>query len=218
MRTKTLLLTAALSAAGIATSMAQVYSVNAVGYVNTPLAKGFNLITNPLDNKAGNTIQNLFGTIPNIMNGFTVYKFANGQFTTPAQYDDLSLDFEPPTAGAQVIAPGEGVFAFNPGPAALTVTFVGDVPQGTLNRDLPKGFSLVGSAVPQAGTVSTLGYTPAEGDVFYQFDEANQKYLTPKSFDLGSWDPAEPSLDVGEAAFVFKETAGSWNRTFNVNQ
>ena len=41
MRTKTLLLTAALCAAGIATSKAQVYSVNAVGYVNTALVKAF---------------------------------------------------------------------------------------------------------------------------------------------------------------------------------
>src|SRR5439155_26780565 len=34
MRTKTLLLPAALSAAGLASATAQVYSVNAVGYVN----------------------------------------------------------------------------------------------------------------------------------------------------------------------------------------
>jgi hypothetical protein len=66
MRTKTLLLTAALCAAGIATSKAQVYSVNAVGYVNTSLLKGFNLVSNPLDNKAtdGNKIKNLFASLP----------------------------------------------------------------------------------------------------------------------------------------------------------
>ena len=65
MRTKTLLLTAALCAAGIATSKAQVYSVNAVGYVNTALKPGYNLISNPLDNKAanGNTIANLFASL-----------------------------------------------------------------------------------------------------------------------------------------------------------
>src|SRR5947199_53123 len=34
MRTKTLLLSAALTAAGVCSSLAQVYSVNAVGYVN----------------------------------------------------------------------------------------------------------------------------------------------------------------------------------------
>ena len=48
MRTKTLLLTAALSAAGIATSMAQVYSANAVGYVNKLIPTGFSMIANPV--------------------------------------------------------------------------------------------------------------------------------------------------------------------------
>jgi hypothetical protein len=79
MRTKTLLLTAALSAAGVATSMAQgaVYSVNAVGYVNTPLVAGFNLVSNPLNNTAanGNTIESLFAGVPD---GTQVYKFENG--------------------------------------------------------------------------------------------------------------------------------------------
>ena len=37
MRTKTLLLTAALTAAGALTSMAQVYSINIVGYINLPV-------------------------------------------------------------------------------------------------------------------------------------------------------------------------------------
>ena len=47
MRTKTLLLTAALAAAGVVSSMAQVYSVNSVGYVNLTLPNGFSMIANP---------------------------------------------------------------------------------------------------------------------------------------------------------------------------
>ena len=50
MRTKTLLLTAALSAAGLATSMAQVYSVNAVGYVNVSVpANSYAIVGVPLN-------------------------------------------------------------------------------------------------------------------------------------------------------------------------
>jgi len=215
MRTKTLLLTAALSAAGIATSMAQVYSVNAVGYVNTTLPKGFSLITNPLNNTAGNTVANLFGTNASLPENFTVYKFDNGKFLTPASFS--FGEFSPTTAANYVISPGEGVFAFNPAAAPVTITFVGEVPQGNLTRTLAKGFNLVGSAVPQAGTVSSLGYVPAEDDTFYQFDTAAQKYSTPKTFSFGAWDPAEPSLQVGEAAFVFKTQAGTWPRNFQVN-
>src|SRR3954468_1352288 len=48
MRTKTLLLTAALAAAGAASAMAQnVYSVNAVGYVNKSVVHGYSIVANP---------------------------------------------------------------------------------------------------------------------------------------------------------------------------
>ena len=47
MRTKALLLTAALGLASVATSMAQaVYSVNVVGYINLTMKPGFNLVAN----------------------------------------------------------------------------------------------------------------------------------------------------------------------------
>src|SRR6266851_4855036 len=50
MRTKTLVLTAAISAAALATSMAQVVSVNAVGYVRVTVAAGnLQLLANPLN-------------------------------------------------------------------------------------------------------------------------------------------------------------------------
>src|SRR5437763_15367210 len=50
MRTKTLLLTAAVLAAGLGASVAQtVFSVNAVGYVNVTIKPGYNLICNPLN-------------------------------------------------------------------------------------------------------------------------------------------------------------------------
>jgi len=81
MRTKALLLAAAFAAAGVATSMAQaVYSVNAVGYVNTTLVPGFQLVSNPL-NAADNKIETLFSNMQGgVRDGTTVYKFTNGQF------------------------------------------------------------------------------------------------------------------------------------------
>ena len=85
MRTKSILLGAALLAAGVATSMAQVsnvYSVNVVGYVNLNLTNGLNLISNPLDavgngGAASNTIANVFGVVPD---GTQVYKFTNSGY------------------------------------------------------------------------------------------------------------------------------------------
>ena len=144
MRTKTLLLTAALGIASAATSMAQtaVYSVNAVGYVNKPLPVGFSIVANPL-NASPNTVATVFagGAIP----GMAVYKFetvggylVNGYNLPPgggaAEWDDPTQPF----------APGEGAFVSNPGPGPVTITFVGEVPQGTLTTPVHAGFTLVG--------------------------------------------------------------------------
>jgi len=138
MRTKTLLLTAALSAAGIATSMAQtaVYSVNAVGYVNKPIVAGFNLISNPLiatDMK----ISTLFAGLPD---DSVVYKYVPGSGFASTTKDGAFLG-----ANANLtVAPGEGVFVRSP--SAVTVTFVGEVPQNSngqpLTTPLVAGFQI----------------------------------------------------------------------------
>ena len=52
---KALLFMAALGAAGIATSVAQSFSVNAVGFVNQTIPNNFSMIANPFKN-ATNTL------------------------------------------------------------------------------------------------------------------------------------------------------------------
>ena len=224
MRTKTLLLTAALSAAGIATSMAQVYSVNAVGYVNTTLVPGFNLVSNPLDNKTGNTIANLFGTgiAGGPPDGLIVYYFnATTDSYVTALYDGLLQAWSPAAAGNQAVVPGEGVFVFNPNAGNVTATFVGEVPQGSLANPLPQGFSIKASQVPQAGTITALGYgdDAVDGDIIYKWNSATDVYSS-HVYDglLTAWTPTEPIIAVGEAFFLFKAAAGTWDRDFNVNQ
>jgi hypothetical protein len=222
MRTKTLLLTAALSAAGIATSMAQVYSVNAVGYVNTTLLPGFNLVSNPLNNTTGNTIQNLFGTgiQGTIPNGLLVYYFnpTTDAFVT-AGYDDIDGVFLPAPAAATVVAPGNGVFVLNPSSANVTCTFVGEVPQDAAsNQDLPQGFSIKASTVPVEGTVVALGLPAAQGDLIYEWDAVNDRYVSASYDDIDqTWLPAVPNIAVGEAFFLFKAAAATWTRNFKVN-
>jgi len=222
MRTKTLLLTAALSAAGVASSMAQgtVFSVNAVGYVNTTVGPKFSLISNPLT-ASDNTINTLFhsgiqGTIPD---GFTVFRFVGTGFIA-AQYDIFSDAFLPTSSASQSVLPGEGFFVRNPSTTAVTVTFVGEVPQGTLANTYPKGFSIRASQVPQAGKIDTdLGFKGVDGDVVFQYDNVKQAYIA-NSFDIfgGTFLPNTPTLAVGEAVFLKAATGGTWTRTFNVNQ
>lgn len=214
MRTKTLLLTAALSAAGIATSMAQVYSVNAVGYVNKDLVAGFNLLSNPLRSTEanGNQIQNLFNSLPN---GTAVYQFTGTKFDIATKDPDFGWD--PANVADNEVLPGSGVFVRVSAPA--TVTFVGEVPQGTLSTPLPVGFSIVSSQVPQSGTATALGYVPAGGDALYFWDKVGQKYVI-RGYDaeFGEFDGPLPTLEPGDAFFMRKTTAGTWTRTFSVNQ
>jgi hypothetical protein len=216
MRTKTLLLTAALSAAGIASSQAQaVYSVNAVGYVNTALTNGFNLISNPLDNKAtdGNQVKTLFASLAGGSQIF-VFNNATGTYAT-AQVDEFTGEITG-TAATTVIAPGNGVFVRVD--AAATVTFVGEVPAGQLSNPIPVGFSIKSSQVPQAGTAATqLGFPAAEGDQIFQWNEGTQRYTT-YGYTFGAWEPSEPTIDVGEAVFVRTDAAKPWTRNFQINQ
>jgi hypothetical protein len=218
MRTKTLLLTAALSAAGIATSMAQaVYSVNAVGYVNTTLTPGFNLISNPLDNKTGNTVANLLGSA-NLPDGTGIYVFKNGSF------DIGAVDFGeigPASVANSVIEPGNGFFVRNTTAGNLTVTFVGEVPQGqNLTTTIPVGFSILASKVPQAGTADSLGLTGTEGDVYYSWGEQAQSFNFQSQYDFGAWAPPLPTLAVGEAFFYLSRANAprQWTRNFVINQ
>jgi len=219
MRTKTLLLTAAVGAAGIASSMAQgtVFSVNAVGYVNTTLGPKYTLISNPL-NASDNTIGSLFknGIQGSLPDGFQVYKFTGTGFAT-ATWDELSASFSPASAAALTVTPGEGVFVRNPLTTPLTVTFVGEVMQGSLVNPYPKGLSIRSSQVPVEGTAADLGLKGKDGDQVYQFDATTQKYKTSTFDELANgWSPALGTLKVGEAVFIRSPQGGSWDRTFTV--
>src|SRR4051794_21316872 len=113
MRTKTLLLTAALSAAGALTSMAQVYSVNIVGYINLTVPKGFSMIANQL-NASKNGVQDntLPSVLPVVPDNTTIYKFV----TTPTAHyvsSNYSPDNSDPSfwsVPSMALAPGEGAF------------------------------------------------------------------------------------------------------------
>jgi hypothetical protein len=78
----------------------------------------------------------------------------------------------------------------------------------------------VGSQVPQAGTLTALGYgTPAQGiadgDQVYQWNSATQAYKGVAEYD-GGWE-VEPTIAVAEGFFLNKKNAGSWKRDFSVN-
>lgn len=209
MRTQLILTTAAFVAGSLAAS-AQVYSVNAVGYINVTVpAKSFSLVANQLK-VGGNTVKEVIPTAPD---GTIIFKYSQAGGFAPN-----GVEFGEWGNPAQVIAPGEGFFLQNNGAAALTVTFVGEVPQGSLKTSLAKGLNLVSSQVPQAGKLVTdLKFPAADGDVVYQWNSTTQKYKDPNGLEFGEWGGGEPQIGVGEGFFVNKVAAASWDRTFSVN-
>jgi hypothetical protein len=204
MRTKTLLLSAAVGAAGLLAASAQVYSVNSVGYVNMNLPAGFSLISNPLD-AASNTLSAL---VPNVPFGTTVFQWneTTSNFDSSIFLGSWTVDL--------TMEPGAG--AFIQLGAATTLTFVGEVMQGSLSNPIPAGYSIRSSQVPQEGALSSdLGFPASFGDTVFLFNRTTQGYDS--YIFLGTWQPSEPNVTVGESFFVSKGAAGSWNRTFSVN-
>jgi len=208
MRTQLILTTAALGLASLGAS-AQVYSVNAVGYVNLSLPAGSKLVL--VANQLNNGDNTLKTVVPTAAEGTLVYTYAQASGFATAGFEFGEWSANP------VIGPGVGFFAASP--TAATITLVGEVPQGTLNTALLSGLNLVSSQVPQAGKLGTdLKYTPAEGDIVYQWDAAAQGYKAANGFEFGEWSGGEPTIGVGEGFFLSKAAAGSWSRTFSVNQ
>jgi hypothetical protein len=201
MRTKTLLLTAVLSAAGIASSLGQVFSQNIVGYVNRALPPGFSLIANPLNVVAGNTLNNI---LPSAPIGTILYKYdpATGTFNSSTFIADWNPNL--------TLAPGEGAFINLAG--ATTVTFVGEVMTGPLSNPIPAGFSIRSSQVPQAIKLEDMGFPAAIGDIVYFFRGGTYESST----YIAAFVP-DAIPGVGEAFFVNKGAAATWTRTFTVN-
>ena len=224
MRTKALLLAAAVMAVGAGTSMAQVYSANAVGYVNLSLPAGFSIIANPLNN-TNNSLNTLLPTAPNQT---IAYRFnpATMQYQSSTR---VAIGWTPNL----VFDPGEGFFIRLAAP--LNVTFVGEVPQGNLSNPLVGGnaFQLKSSQVPQALPLGrpqavnpTLGFPAAVGDRVWLYANPPGQYVSYNfQSGLNAWLGQNnnggdgPTIAVATGFFLQKTGAAvqSWNRTFSVN-
>ena len=211
MKTKALLAAGLLMAASAASSFAQtVYSVNAVGFVNVTMVPGFSLVANPLVG-AANTVAALFSNPPFLSQ---VFKFSpvTGGFTSSTYLGGTTW-----TDSAMTVVPGEAFFFKNTAVTNFVATFVGNVSQGTLTTQLPAGFSMASSQVPQSGLVTTDLQLPASFlDAVFTYSGSG---YTGYTFLGGiTWTPSEPTIGVGQGFFVKKQTAANWTRTFSVNQ
>jgi hypothetical protein len=241
MRTKTMILSALLGALGSVSVMAQtnVYSLNAVGYINVAITPGFNMISCPLIETPDNTIGTVLNNANSNYNGVAVY-FWFPTATPPGYSEDTALiggKFGTTNAngwtsgGTNLAAPGVG-FWFD-SPVSNTITFVGTVPTGPITNHIVPGFNLVGSVVPMSGDVvsnsisALTNYTI--GDVVYTYNASNNpvysEYVTANGKFAGygyngNWTSAgDPILPfVGEGFWYDASASFNWVENYSVAQ
>jgi hypothetical protein len=211
MRTKTLILSAALGALSAASLMAQVYSLNEVGYINVTLAPGFNQIANQLS--AGGqgvatylspTLDAQLGTNSAFVNAY-IFKYSQSsgyvsfKVSASSQANYVSSGTTPLVAKSGVqasnvtINPGEGIWFYNPSANPQSLTFVGSVSVTNstlpgLTNQLASGIQLVSSVVPIAGQIDTvLGIVPQSGDYAFVYEPAGNGYNSYKRNASGAW-------------------------------
>jgi len=178
MRTKTLLCMAAL-AAGVATSMAQnVYSLNIVGYANVQCDHGFHAYSNPFQVGVSNGANEIFDNSGGVWNDSQIQEWTGAGYNVTAFSQDTTVTTTgfangagsiqkpvpilgmggPPDLGS--IAGAAKGWLFNNVSASNNIVFVGTVRTGTNSAIIPNGgIKAVGSAIPYAGPITSLGFT-----------------------------------------------------------
>jgi hypothetical protein len=200
--------------------MAQVYSLNAVGYINVTLVPGFTIAANQL-NTTNNNISPLLDSqlLDGSHDGVEIFKFnaAGGSFSSFTVSSTAAWS----SAGVTTttLNPGEAAFFYNPFLTNLTLTFVGTVVQGTTTNSLVTGFNLASSIVPQSGALDTaLGLVPNSGDEVFIL-QASGSYTADTWTGIAWSTGSAPVPAVGQGFFYYTPSATglSWVRTFNVN-
>ena len=179
--------------------LADVFSVNVVGYINLPIYAGGNLIANQLY-APNNTLNGLFGS--GTPDGATCTKWdaVTQQFLTLSTYTSgggWSINYD--------LQAGEGALFHSD--SLFTNTLVGEV-HGFDGENLlfnyptvSEGTYLLSCSVPfQSDFNHVIGRDPNENESVRQLDSVNQTYHT-TTFHDGAWDNGDPTLRVGESAF-----------------
>jgi hypothetical protein len=138
----------------------------------------------------------------------------------------------PPGGGNDTLAPGEGFFVGIPAAQSqITVTFVGEVLQGTLvNTYVPGGvnggLTLSGNKFPDSGQALTLGMTNiVTGDNLQMWEppagQLNGLGYTKYTKTASGWLPpgtpaAGPQINVADGFFVGSIPGFTWTRNMTV--
>jgi hypothetical protein len=212
-----------------------VYSINAVGYINVTLAPGFNILACQLQT-TNNTLGSLLNNASGAYNGCEIFKYTPAH---PGYVLDLGDSSGSSYAngwdnnGTVTMNPGECIWFNNGFTTNITATFVGTVPQGTNTVPIIQGYQMIASPVPFSGDVVTnMQFTnysdssevyvynnPAPGKprggytlYFVDLQGGSQGYKS-------QWDsPGDPKVNVGQGFFYNSGLAPqAWVQVFSIN-
>jgi hypothetical protein len=217
MRTKTLFLAAAALAASLASSMAQnVYSVNFVGYINTPItgAGKYTLVSNPFDNGTNDLVGLVdpSGTLP-AKTQVLLWNNVGASYTTISKT----------TAGwgsNPTIAQGRGFFLKTASTQAnYTNLYMGSCPVSN-SVAVPTGLTLSGGLIPFAGDLTTdtninIGSVLPNKAQFLIWNAAGQSYTTVSKTTAG-WGAAA-NVVSGQGFFIRTTAAVTWTSKLPTN-
>jgi hypothetical protein len=243
MRTKTLALSALLGMLGSASVMAQstnVYSINAVGYINVTLYPGYNIVTCPLIASPDNTLNTLLNNTNGqyqvgtgrFITGASVFQYINGVgYVAGDQGKSTSTPGGWISGGTNTINPGQAIWFLNPqtpgpGSSNMYATFVGTVPQsnnynmtntlyGTANSTA--GYNLVGSMIPMSGdlvtnAISDIGVaaSPSGGTLTNGPANGDNIYVYDPTYDASVSGQGGYLTSTNGTFSVPRHGAGSW--------
>jgi len=224
-----MLLSALLGTLGSVSLMAQstnVYSLNAVGYINVTIEPGYNIVSCPLIASPNNAISNLLN---NSTGEFKKWQFYSWSPSAGTYTQDTGVGSAWGSGGSETLNPGQAAWLFNPSNTPVTVTFVGTVPSGSLTNTLaPSSFNLVSSILPTSGDIVTNSLmnftTEVKKDQVYVWTPGTS-LTSPGSYTqytaVASGFPTHPVLPtVGTGFWYFNSTnvANNWVENFSVGQ
>jgi hypothetical protein len=236
MRTKTLLIAAAALAVGIATSMAQTYSQNVVGYYNLNLLTGYNMVSVQFAVGVSNGASEIFPNIPDgtalltwdpigVQYVYNYYDTGGGSSAPAASWymaDYNTLTNQP------VLKTGQACFLLLPSP--VTNTVVGAV-LNTNTDNLIAGYNMVASSLPLGGATTNNLFNMAslpDGTALLTWNQSAVQYVY-NYYDTGggsstpanSWYMADyntltnaPIFSVGQGMLFLTPSTWAWTQTY----
>jgi hypothetical protein len=171
---------------------------------------GYNQIANPLDDGAGDLLNNIMlNSTPALPDGCVLMEFLNGSAAAiPWEYAVYSQTANAWTPNIALV-PGDGAFLLNPSASSFTLTFTGTSLPARTSYPFTAGldYYMLGA---QHDVVTTTDYTgmmgagspPDDGTMVFEYKNPPGGYTINDTYAFGSWADGGPTIGVGQSIWI----------------